>query len=43
MMCGSLCSINIDNHTHRPEAVSAAQDVAGRRAKTDQELLEAST
>jgi phosphomethylpyrimidine synthase len=42
-MCGSLCSINIDNHTHRPEAVSAAQDVAGRRAKTDQELLEAST
>lgn len=37
-MCGSLCSINIDNHTHRPESVAAAQDVAGKRATTDQEL-----
>ncbi|MBI3821008.1 MAG: phosphomethylpyrimidine synthase ThiC [Planctomycetes bacterium] len=37
-MCGSLCSINIDNHTHRPESVTAAQDVAGKRAATDLEI-----
>ncbi|HKE00538.1 MAG TPA: phosphomethylpyrimidine synthase ThiC [Planctomycetota bacterium] len=37
-MCGSLCSINIDNHTHRPESVAASQDVAGRRAFTDAEM-----
>lgn len=37
-MCGSLCSINIDNHTHRPDSVAASQDVAGRRAKTDAEV-----
>ena len=40
-MCGSLCSINIDNHTHRPESVVAAQDVAGRRAVTDAEMVAA--
>lgn len=36
-MCGSLCSINLDNHTHRPDSVAAAQDVAGLRATTDAE------
>jgi phosphomethylpyrimidine synthase len=42
-MCGSLCSINIDNHTHRPEAVAASQDVAGRKAVTDSELAAANS
>ncbi|MFN0208051.1 MAG: phosphomethylpyrimidine synthase ThiC [Planctomycetota bacterium] len=40
-MCGSLCSINIDNHTHRPDAVAASQDVAGKRAVTDHEMTAA--